>query len=173
MIFFFDATAVGGGSSVDVDAVEVILSDFGCNEDTLRKSLEMSETMVRGGWHGRYILNDDVGRKRERGMGCGDGQGLGGLPINSQFPSKLFFFQAALRCRKQQPPGKGWVCEIEKGSLERLGSAQRPSRTERLSESCERRRRERMGYAKRYTCPDRFFLQVRCNTTLSNEWRFT
>jgi len=32
---------------VDVDAVEVILSDFGCNEDTLRKSLDMSEAMVR------------------------------------------------------------------------------------------------------------------------------
>ena len=43
MIFFFDATGVDV-SSVDVDAVEGFLSDFGCNEDTLRKR----EPMVRG-----------------------------------------------------------------------------------------------------------------------------
>lgn len=74
MIFFFDATVVvvvGGGSSVEVDAVEVILSDFGCSEDTLRKSLEMSEAMVRGGG-----TADIFERRRERGMGSGDGRGF-------------------------------------------------------------------------------------------------
>lgn len=38
-MIFFDATVIGGGSSVDVDvdAVEVILSDFDCNEDVLKR----------------------------------------------------------------------------------------------------------------------------------------